>query len=125
VILEVIKHVARQNCLLQIVQRAMNKEGTLLLSTLNHYYAPFYVFNPYHFYEFFPGELLNFIEKYFIVEHFYGQVAGRLVLVPLPWFLLMRAVELLRNAHKFVEINRRAEICRTMIIAAKDNTHHA
>jgi hypothetical protein len=62
---------------------------------------------------------------YFTVEHFYVQVAGRLVLVPLPLFLLMRVVELLLNAHKFVEINRRPEICRTMIIDAKDNSHHA
>jgi hypothetical protein len=103
----------------------MNEEGTLLLSTLNHYYAPFYVCNPYHVYEFFSGEPLNFIEKYFTVEHFYVQVAGRLVLVPLALFLLMRVVELLLNAHKFVEINRRPEICRTMIIDAKDNSHHA
>jgi len=68
---------------------------------------------------------LNFIEKYFTVEHFYGQVAGRLVLVPLPWFLLMCVVELLPNAHKFVEINSRPEKSRTMITAAKDNSHHA
>jgi SAM-dependent methyltransferase len=124
VMFEVIEHVARQDCLLRLVQRALNGGGTLLLSTPNRRYTPFYRRNPYHVHEFFPRELLDLVEKYFTVEHCYGQVPGRLVLVPLPWFLLMHVVQHLPNAHKFVEINNRPEICRTMIIAAKDNSHH-
>jgi SAM-dependent methyltransferase len=118
VMFEVIEHVATQDLLLQLVQRALNGGGTLLLSTPNRRYTPFYRRNPYHVHEFLPRELLNLVEKYFTVEHCYGQVPGRLVLVPLPWFLLMLIVQLMPNALDAVAINARPGISRTIIIAA-------
>jgi 2-polyprenyl-3-methyl-5-hydroxy-6-metoxy-1,4-benzoquinol methylase len=119
VMFEVIEHVARQDLLLQLVQNALNRGGHLLLSTPNRRYTPFYRRNPYHVHEFLPRELLNLVEKYFTVEHFYGQVPGGLVMVPLPWFLLMHVVQHLPNARKFVEISSRPEVCRTMIVVLR------
>jgi hypothetical protein len=53
------------------------------------------------------------------VEHFSGQVPGGLGLVPLPWSLLMRVVKHLFNTRKFVEVNSRPKICRTMIVGLR------
>ena len=123
VMFEVIEHVLEQDRLPQAVRRALKDVGVLLLSTPNRHYTPFHRRNPYHVHEFLPDEILSLVEKHFTLKRFFGQVPGKLALLPLPWFLLTRIIQVLPSASGITTFNAKPDTSGTIVIVAQTNNH--
>jgi SAM-dependent methyltransferase len=119
VMFEVIEHVLDQEELLKMVSSSLKRDGLLILSTPNRAYTPFYRRNPYHVRELGFEELHELLGQHFRVETYWGQIPGRLILLPLPYYLLVRIVQLLPGSKRIVCLNGNPMVSRTVIALAK------
>lgn len=117
---EVIEHVARQQELLEQVSGSLRPGGFLVISTPNRAYTRFFRHNPYHVKELSWFEFKEILDSRFESISSFGQGPGALALLPLPYYLLMRLVQLMPQAKEMFRINGKPEVSRTMIVLARN-----
>lgn len=121
VMFEVLEHVVEQKELLKRVKNSLRGNGLLVLSTPNRRFTPFYRKNPYHLGEHSFAEVVELLGHDFSIEKCLGQVPGRLALVPLPYFFLVRIVQSVPGGSSMTCLNRDPNQSRTMIVFARND----
>ena len=117
---EVLEHLESQELLLELILKTLKSNGMLLLSTPNKRYTTIFRRNPYHVHEFDLKELVRLVESAgFCVHDAYGLLPGALMYIPLPYYTLMRLVQLIPSYSKFLQPNTSPATSRTLLLLLK------
>ena len=117
---EVLEHLRSQELLLKLIPNVLKGNGTFILSTPNKRYTTVFRRNPYHAHEFDLEELVRLVESAgFCVHDAYGLLPGALLHIPLPYYALMRLVQLIPSCSKFLQLNTSPATSRTLLLLLK------